>query len=514
MTSAPAFVPVLHGAVADRPDEADTVIAAETIRDALGRLGYRSEIVHLGLDLGALSALAARRPVLVFNLVEALAGDGTLAHLAPAALEHFSLAYSGGTAQSLRDTLSKTAAKRLLQSAGLPTPAWSQDGSGLDGVERVIVKSIGEHASIGIDAGSVVAAGRAAEEIAARQARFGGRFFAEAFIEGREFNLALLDGPDGPRLLPIAEIDFVDYPDDRPRIVDYEAKWEDGSFAFGNTPRHFDFPAADGPLLKRLGELALATWQLFDLTGYVRVDFRVDSMNRPWILEINVNPCLSPDAGFAAAAARAGMDYDEMIGCIVSSALARRRPEVKAVCACSAPAEEADMGSREGPAERTAGLAWREAVQAEDIEGVRMLVAGTAMFSDEEIDIAAELVMERIEKGPASGYEFVFVEEDGKLAGYSCYGLIPGSETSYDLYWIAVDAGRQGQGLGREILARTEDVMRRIGARHVYVDTSSSEKYVPTRGFYLGTGYTVAAEFADFYRPGDGKVIFVKDLRK
>jgi D-alanine-D-alanine ligase len=171
----------------------------------------------------------------------------------------------------------------------------------------------------------VVAGGRAAEEIATRQARFGGQFFAEAFIEGREFNLALLDGPDGPRLLPIAEIDFVDYPDDRPRIVDYEAKWEDDSFAFGNTPRHFDFPAADGSLLERLGELALATWRLFDLTGYVRVDFRVDSMNKPWILEINVNPCLSPDAGFAAAAARAGMDYDEMIGCIVSSALARQR---------------------------------------------------------------------------------------------------------------------------------------------------------------------------------------------
>jgi D-alanine-D-alanine ligase len=317
-------VPVLHGAAADRPDEADTVIAAETIRDSLERLGYRSEIIHLGLDLGALAALAARRPALVFNLVEALAGNGTLAHLAPSALEHFGLAYTGGTAESLRDTLSKTAVKRLLQTADLPTPAWSHDGSGLDGVERVIVKSIGEHASIGIDAGSVVTADRAADEIRARQGRFGGRFFAEAFIEGREFNVAVLEGPDGPRLLPIAEIDFVEYPDGRPRIVDYEAKWEEGSFAFGNTPRHFDFPAGDGRLLDRLGELALAAWRLFDLVGYARVDFRVDSTTRPWILEINVNPCLSADAGFAAAAARAGMGYDEMIDCIVSTALTRR----------------------------------------------------------------------------------------------------------------------------------------------------------------------------------------------
>jgi len=176
----------------------------------------------------------------------------------------------------------------------------------------------------------------------------------------------------------------------------------------------------------------------------------------------------------------------------------RARPSIKA--------------SRNGRS-KPAGLVWREAVRAEDIEGVRTLVAGTAMFSAEEIDIAAELVMERIEKGPASGYEFVIVEEGGKLAGYACYGLIPGSETSYDLYWIAVSADRQGQGLGRKILARSEDAMRRLGARQIYVDTSSCEKYIPTRAFYLGTGYTVAAEFADFYRPGDGKVIFLKELK-
>ena len=516
MSSQPAFVPVLHGAAADRPDEADTVIAAQTIRDALERLGYRSEIVHLGLDLGVLAGLARRRPAVVFNLVEALAGDGTLAHMAPAALEHFGLPYTGGSAESLRDTLSKTGAKRLLQAAGLPTPPWSLDGGGLDEVERVIVKSIGEHASIGLDAASVVPARRAAEEMRAREARFGGRFFAEAFIEGREFNLALLEGADGPRLLPIAEIDFVEYPDGRPRIVDYEAKWEEGSYAFANTPRRFDFPAADGPLLDRLAELALATWRLFDLVGYARVDFRVDGAGRPWILEVNVNPCLSPDAGFAAAAARAGLGYDAMIEDVVSAALARRR---NAADADSGETEGTGQANRPEPVEapcrcggKPAGLIWRETVTVEDIEGVRTLVAGTGFFSAEEIDIAAELVEERIAKGRASGYEFVIAEEDGRLVGYACYGLIPGSETSYDLYWIAVDADRQGRGLGREIMACSEAAMRRLGARQIYVDTSSSEKYVPTRAFYLANGYAVAAQFADFYRSGDSKVIFVKDL--
>ncbi len=319
------FVPVLHGASADRPDETDTIVAAQAVHDALERLGYGTEIIHVGLDLGAIAALAERNPDVVFNLVEALDGDGTLAHLAPSFLDHFGISYTGGSAVSLRETLSKTMVKRLLQVAGLPTPPWSTDGSGLNGVERVIVKSVGEHASIGMDAGSVVSADRALDEIRARQIRFGGRFFAEAYIEGREFNLSVIEMADGPQLLPQAEIDFVDFPDDRPRIVDYEAKWEESSFAHGNTPRRFDFADGDRPLLKELGDLALAAWSLFELTGYARVDFRVDRAGRPWILEVNVNPCLSPDAGFAAAAERAGMGFDVLIDRIVSTTLARRR---------------------------------------------------------------------------------------------------------------------------------------------------------------------------------------------
>ncbi|MEX2644473.1 MAG: hypothetical protein WD270_13540 [Acetobacterales bacterium] len=316
------FLPVIHGAAADRPDEADTVIAAEAIHAALGRLGWRSEILHLGLDLSPLQALAARRPAAVFNLVEALAGDCALAPLAPAVFGHLGLRYTGGPAESLNLTLSKTSAKRLLRAEGLPTPAWSETGEGLDGAGHAIVKSLTEHASLGIDAGSVVAAVDAAAEIARRQRRFGGRFFAEAFVEGREFNLSVIERDGRPHVLPPAEIDFVDYPDDRPRIVDYEAKWGAGSFAFDHTPRRFAFPTSDMPLVARLEELARRCWTAFGLRGYARVDFRVDREGEPWILEINVNPCLSPDAGFAAAAAHDGLDFDAMVGRIVDAALA------------------------------------------------------------------------------------------------------------------------------------------------------------------------------------------------
>src|SRR5690606_7059328 len=118
-----------------------------------------------------------------------------------------------------------------------------------------------EHASLGLDAGSVVPAAAARREIASRQRRFGGTFFAEAYVEGREFNLSLLETAAGPLVLPVAEILFVGFPADRPRIVDYEAKWATKSAAYVNTPRHFDFPAGDAALIVDLKDLALAVWR-------------------------------------------------------------------------------------------------------------------------------------------------------------------------------------------------------------------------------------------------------------
>ncbi|MBU0743281.1 D-alanine--D-alanine ligase, partial [bacterium] len=145
-------------------------------------------------------------------------------------------------------------------------------------------------------------------------------WFAEAYVEGREFNLSLLDGPDGPRVLPPAELHFVDYPPGKPRIVGYTAKWDETSFEYGHTVRSFDLADGDGPLATRLADLALACWRLFDLRGWARVDFRVDADGAPWILEANANPCLSPDAGFQAAVTRAGLDFDAAVARILAAA--------------------------------------------------------------------------------------------------------------------------------------------------------------------------------------------------
>ncbi|MGB0086411.1 MAG: GNAT family N-acetyltransferase [Rhodomicrobiaceae bacterium] len=157
-------------------------------------------------------------------------------------------------------------------------------------------------------------------------------------------------------------------------------------------------------------------------------------------------------------------------------------------------------------------LSWRETVTLDDVGPIRRLVAGTAMFTPAEVDIAVELATERIAKGSVSGYEFVLAEEDGRLAGYACYGPTPATVGTIDLYWIVVDAGLQGRGIGCEILARTEEAAHRIGGERLYVDTSSQEKYAPTRAFYRKTGFRRVAELTDFYRTGDNKVIFVKAI--
>jgi GNAT superfamily N-acetyltransferase len=155
-------------------------------------------------------------------------------------------------------------------------------------------------------------------------------------------------------------------------------------------------------------------------------------------------------------------------------------------------------------------LVWRRTVEAGDAEAVRRLVAATGLFTPAEEAIAEELVSERLKRGIASGYHFLFAERDGRLDGYACFGPIDGTEGSFDLYWIAVHPERQRTGLGRQIIARAETLMKADGARIVWVDTSGKPAYAPTRAFYESAGYRKVAELADFYAPGDGKIIFAK----
>ncbi|HAH65992.1 MAG TPA: acetylpolyamine amidohydrolase [Rhizobiales bacterium] len=158
------------------------------------------------------------------------------------------------------------------------------------------------------------------------------------------------------------------------------------------------------------------------------------------------------------------------------------------------------------------GLDWRSAVMADDVGRVRSLVASTGFFNAAEVDIAGELVTERLTKGTRSGYHFVLAERGSTLVAYACYGPIEGTRGSFDLYWIAVAPEEQGKGLGVQVFTRAEAAMRKAGAKHIYADTSSSDRYAGTRGFYQRMGFTEEARLSDFYGTGDGKVIYVKAL--
>jgi GNAT superfamily N-acetyltransferase len=154
----------------------------------------------------------------------------------------------------------------------------------------------------------------------------------------------------------------------------------------------------------------------------------------------------------------------------------------------------------------------RTTVRREDGEVIRDIVSSTGLFRPDEIGIAVELMEERLRMGLSSGYHFIFAERDGRALGYSCYGPVPLTLHSYDLYWIAVRKDTQNTGIGKILLERSEAAIGELGGRKIYIETSSKEMYLGTRRFYERCGYLAEATLREFYSPGDDKVIYVKSI--
>ena len=336
-------VAVLHNAVAPDapPEDRDTLVQVEAVRAALVRLGHDAATLACTLDLSSLPGdLDRLKAEAVFNLVESLDGIDSLLYLPLAVLDSLGIPYAGSRTAAMFLTSNKPLAKQCMRQAGLPTPDWIDSSSTnpqpsvapqplavsqpVSAPNRWIIKGVWEHGSDGMDDDALLndpAAGELQSRLADRRARTGRRCFAERYVEGREFAVALLADEGGPETLPPAEIDFSAFPAGKPRVVGYRAKWSEECFEFHHTPRRFDFEPSDRPLLQRLGRLAIDCWRLFDLRGWVRVDFRVDDSGQPWILEINANPCISPDAGFAAMLQQASIPFDRAIERILEDAL-------------------------------------------------------------------------------------------------------------------------------------------------------------------------------------------------
>lgn len=159
-----------------------------------------------------------------------------------------------------------------------------------------------------------------------------------------------------------------------------------------------------------------------------------------------------------------------------------------------------------------ANLTYRQQIQPSHIDAIDRIIQSSGFFSPAEIDLALELAKEKL-ADDASSYQFLFGEDKDLVWGYTCFGLIPATAGSYDLYWIAVDEHFRYRGLGRELMIKTEEIISALGGKHIYAETSSRNQYRPTQNFYERCGYFREAILKDFYATGDSKIIYSKEIK-
>jgi D-alanine-D-alanine ligase len=325
-------------------------LVATGVAEALGEHGCEPHLVPVDGDLPALrDRLADLEPDCAFNLCESLVGDARLESAVPLVLELLGIPFTGSPPEVLSLALRKDRVKQRLEAAGIPTPPgrvltrsddWlpggSPSGRAAEGDLEfpLIVKPVREDGSVGICHGSVV---RSAEELREAAARVIETLrqpcLVEQYIDGREFNVALLGHPT-PRVLPLSEIDFSGLPADVPRIVSYDAKWASGSVDdLGTVPvLHPSLPSAVGARVRRV---AAEAFRAVGVRDYGRVDLRLSQSGVPFVVDVNPNCDLAKHAGMARAASAVGIDYGALVGLLVRYALRRRQAGMVAVRAAA-----------------------------------------------------------------------------------------------------------------------------------------------------------------------------------
>jgi D-alanine-D-alanine ligase len=305
-----------EGALADELDVLDQVAFIEKTLTELGISVYRKGITENFMS--EVDVLSKEKPDFVFNLVESINNKGELIYFVPALLSLHSIQYSGISFEAIFLTTNKTICSRMMKSAGINNPAsyLPSQRNLLKPGRKYIVKPIWEDGSLGITDKSVFECKPGFEE--KLKGLDDAHWFIEDFIDGREFNISVIAGKNGPEVLPPAEIVFVNYGNDRPRIIDFKAKWEMDSFEYENTVREFPGNKLNSKLLSNLKQSALSCWNLFSLKGYARVDVRTDSNDNVYVIEINGNPCISPDGGFVAATKEGGYRFTEVLQRIIN----------------------------------------------------------------------------------------------------------------------------------------------------------------------------------------------------
>jgi D-alanine-D-alanine ligase len=301
------------------PDELDVLDQVEYIEKNLNELGIETYRKGITVNfMNEVAELAANRPDFVFNLVESINNKGELCYFIPALLNMYSIPYSGNPVEAMFITTSKALTSQTLKKAGINNPGGyspSQSDKLIPG-NTYIIKPIWEDGSLGITGESVfIFTTEYKEKLKSYKDT---HWIIEDFIDGREFNISVLPGENGPEVMPPAEMVFHNFESHMPKIVDFRAKWEEGTFEYENTIREFPGEKLNPLLRDRIMSSALKCWHVFGLKGYARVDMRIDKNDNPYVIEVNANPCLSPDSGLVAATIAAGIPFTEVLKRVIN----------------------------------------------------------------------------------------------------------------------------------------------------------------------------------------------------
>jgi len=319
-----------YDAQAGAADVVSVAASAHAIVEALTEAGCHAEPIGLhGREVFAvLDKVRAAAPDLVFNLCESLAGDSRHEPTFAGLLELFEIPYIGNDLLGLASCLHKQRTKDILIARGIATPPHrfladlaALDDPGLDALDYPwFVKLAYEDASVGITEDNLVATPAALRRRASElMTSYAQPVLAERYVDGRELNVTLIGNGAELQVLPLHEIDFAAMPADRPKIVSYAAKWDEHHVDYAGT-KAVPLRAASPELVANVSRVARGAWHALGLRDYGRVDLRVDAADAAWVIDVNPNPDISPDAGVARAARLAGMSYPQLIAHIAGVA--------------------------------------------------------------------------------------------------------------------------------------------------------------------------------------------------
>ena len=345
------------------PDSEDVLGQVKLVADASEAAGYDSkpfpfcnkpssphfyeEICLLFRELEKFS------PAVIFNLVESFGSNQKFHPVIASLFESHGYAYTGSSFDAILTSTDKILTKTVLTAYGIPTPLWEQYRKGastrfrgaghsshIPGIKKKaahmilqdnefqtsisppwIIKPAWEDASVGIDDSSVFDnADLLIPKLSKMYSKYNGQpILIEEYIDGREFNVSVLEHSDNSvEVLPVAEQVFANWPEGKPRIINYNAKWDSTSFEYNNTVRQFN---PENVPLDSIRDLALKCWSIFNIKGYARVDMRMDKRGRILVVEINANPCIAPDSGFIMAAKEAGYSSKDVVEEIIVTAV-------------------------------------------------------------------------------------------------------------------------------------------------------------------------------------------------